>query len=105
MVFPIKFSYNPAKEMATLTNTSAYSRFRFFTTGRDYASEPQFDLSANPMACDAEPCNKWLTVEEAKANNNDYLSNFSAVCFLTIRDIARMHTNNRPVALIASGEI
>lgn len=64
------------------------------------------------MACDAEPCNQWLTVEQATAEQpgklpksplpNTFLANFSAVCFLTVRDIARMHTSNRPMALIQS---
>ena len=44
------------------------------------------------MSCDAEPCNQWLTVENATANNSSFLQDFSAVCFLTVRDIARMHT-------------
>jgi hypothetical protein len=109
MVFPIKFAYNPAEEMTSLKK---YTNFRFFATGRDYSSEPQWDLSAKPMACDAEPCNQWLTVENATAVQpgklpksplpNTFLANFSAVCYLTIRDIARMHTSNRPVALIQS---
>jgi hypothetical protein len=104
MVFPLKYAYNPAEEMATLQD---YPNFRFFTTARDYANTSQFDLSPTPMGCDAEPCNQWLTVEQATAPqpggpNNTFLSNFSAVCFLTVRDIARMHTNKRPVALIQS---
>ena len=83
-------------------------------SGRDYSNETQFDLSPNPMGCDAEPCNQWLTAAQATAVRpgdhgdkssavpNTFLSDFSAVCFLTIRDIARMHTGKRPVALIQS---
>lgn len=104
MVFPLKYAYNPEEEMATLKQ---YPNFRFFATARDTADTPQFDLSPTPAACDAEPCNKWLTVDQATAPqqggmNNTFLANFSAMCFLTIRDIARMHTGNRPVALIQS---
>ena len=120
MVFPTKFAYNPAEEMGTL---QTYKNFRFFATARDYAAEPLWDLRESPtdcsagsgtcaMACDAEPCNKWLTVEQATAEQpgklprsplpNTFLANFSAVCFLTARDIARMHAGNRPVALIQS---
>ena len=101
--------YNPVEEMATLAN---YKNFRFFTTARDTADTPQFDLSAKPQACDAEPCDKWLTADQATTVvpgvsgqagvPNTFLANFSAVCFLTVRDIARMHTGNRPVALIQS---
>ena len=64
------------------------------------------------IACDAEPCNQWLTVKQATAVQpgklpasplpNTFLANFSAVCFLTGRDIARMHTKQRPMALIQS---
>lgn len=99
MVFPMKFAYNPQEEMATL---SKYPNFRFFVTGRDTADSPQFDLSPTPAGCDAPPCNTWLTAKEAAANNNNFLANFSAVCFMTVRDIARMHSGDRPVALIQS---
>ena len=110
MVFPLKLAYSPAAEMATAFQ---YKDFRFFTTARDFSPTPLWDLRASPadcnnkteqcaMACDSEPCNRWLTVENATANNNSFLENFSAVCFLTIRDIARMHTSTKPVALIQS---
>ena len=96
---------------------SQYPDFRFFATARDYAPTPQWDLPKTgctgegcAMACDAEPCNQWLTVEQATKEQpgklpksplpNTFLANFSAVCFLTARDIARMHTSNRPTALI-----
>ena len=101
--------------MATL---KAYSNFRFFATARDFSLEPLWDLRPSPespacaaahsdgsacaMACDAEPCNQWLTAESATAAGNSFLDNFSAVCFLTVRDIARMHSSNKPVALIQS---
>jgi hypothetical protein len=101
--------------MATLVD---YKDFRFFATARDYSSEPLWDLRPSPkspacaaakangsscaMACDAEPCNEWLTVDNATASNNSFLQDFSAVCFLTVRDIARMHTSDKPVALIQS---
>ena len=107
MVFPTKFAYNPAEEMATLAD---YPNFRFFATGRDFSPTPQWDLAEKPIACDAEPCNQWLTTEQATAVQpgklpksplpNTFLANFSAVCFMTARDIARMHTGDRPVALI-----
>ena len=48
------------------------------------------------------PCNRWVTPAEASANEASYLLSFSAVCFLTIRDIARQHTGQRPMALVQS---
>ena len=114
MVFPLKFAYNPAAEMATL-NGSDFSNFRFFATARSTSDSEQFDL-AEDGACDAEPCNRWLTVDGATAVQpgvvpqkhaaglpNTFLANFSAMCFLTVRDIARMHSvTHRPAALIQS---
>ena len=116
MVFPTKFAYNPQEEMATL---QSYKNMRFFATARDYSPVPLWNLrkpgckgEGCAMACDAEPCNQWLTVEQATAEQpgklpksplpNTFLANFSAVCFLTTRDIARMHTSKRPMALIQS---
>jgi hypothetical protein len=116
MVFPTKFAYNPEEEMATL---QSYKNMRFFATARDYSPVPLWNLRKSgckgegcAMACDAEPCNQWLTVEQATVEQpgklpksplpNTFLANFSAVCFLTVRDVARMHTSNRPMALIQS---
>ena len=95
MVFPTKFAYNPAEEMATVAAPlSLYKDFRFFATGRDYADAPLWDLSASPKACDAAPCNTWLTVEQATAVQpgrlpksplpNTFLANFSAVILRTL---------------------
>eukprot|EP00729_Bicosta_minor_P021315 gene21315-33468_t len=75
-----------------------------------------FDLRADPsecvaanrslcaMACDNADglCNRWVTAEQALANNASYLKAFSAVCFLTVRDITRIHTNKKAVALVQS---
>ena len=47
-----------------------------------------------------KPCNRWLTPAEASANSAGYLLSFSAVCFMTVRDIARMHTHDRPMGLV-----
>eukprot|EP00040_Diaphanoeca_grandis_P027821 m.159215 g.159215 ORF g.159215 m.159215 type:complete len:969 (-) comp31127_c1_seq1:249-3155(-) len=112
MVFPLGLAFNFTQEAATL---ATYTNFRFFMTALDYSSEPQFDLKPDPSECDvhnasacamscAEPgmCNRWVTAQDALANNASYLSKFSAVCFMTARDIARMHTNNRPIGLVFS---
>lgn len=49
-----------------------------------------------------KPCNKWITSHEAMANNAAFLLSFSAVCYMTVRDIARYHTGQRPMGLIQS---
>jgi hypothetical protein len=46
------------------------------------------------------PCNRWLTAAEASSDGHRYLLSFSAVCFLTIRDVAAMHTGERPMGLV-----
>ena len=85
------------------------------------AAEPQFNLRADPTECVAANrslcamscnnkdglCNKWVTNEQALTNNASYLKAFSAVCFLTVRDIKRIATEHagnggRPVALVQS---
>ena len=50
---------------------------RFFATARDYSPTPLWNLrkwgadgchgAGCAMACDAEPCNQWLTAEQATA--------------------------------------
>jgi hypothetical protein len=52
---------------------------------RRRATAAKANGSSCAMACDAEPCNRWLTVDDATANNNSFLQDFSAVCFLTVR--------------------
>ena len=110
MVFPLSMAFNHSAEAATL---ASFPLFRFFMTGRDTAATPQFDLrpvGANGTACDADTnCNKWLTATEALApspsTGRAFIDMFSAVCFMTVRDIARMHADNegqRPIALIQS---
>ena len=112
MVFPLELAFNATAEAETL---SKYPNFRFFMTALDYESEPQFDLKPGPSECVpanaslcakkcAVPgmCNRWVTAAEASANNYTYLMQFSAVCYLTARDIARMHTGTRPMGLVFS---
>ena len=55
-----------------------------------------------PPPSPPKPCNKWVTAAEAAADNAAYLQSFSAVCFMTVRNIARMHTHDRPMALVES---
>ena len=112
-VFPLELAFNASAEEATLTPES---KVRFFMTALDYSDSPQFDLKPEPAECDAANatkcamkcnnplgmCNRWVTAAEALANNASYLKSFSAVCFMTVRDIAAMHTGNRDVGLVFS---
>jgi hypothetical protein len=41
-----------------------------------------------------------VTPEQAAADNSAFLLSFSAVCFMTVRDIARQHTHDRPMGLV-----
>jgi sialate O-acetylesterase len=101
MVFPLKFAFNSTSEADSLRS---FPGFRFWVTGRDYQDEPQSDFLPTPKACDAAggACNQWVNTTTALANGSEYLLSFSAVCFLTVRDIARLHIGDRPVALIQS---
>ena len=105
MVFPLSLANNASAEAATL---SMLPYFRFFMTGRDYADTPQWDLAAEPKGCEAAGgrCNQWLTSEAAlrpSANGTaSFVSSFSAVCFLTARDLAKLHLGKRPVGLVQS---
>jgi hypothetical protein len=57
---------------------------------------------STPPPAPPKPCNKWVTPAEASADNSAFLLTFSAVCFMTVRDIARQHTHDRPMGLIQS---
>ena len=103
VVFPLSLAYNVSEEMASLKQ---FPNFRFFMTGRSFAPSPEFDFPSN-SSCDANSpsnCNRWLTAAEAlqASAQKNFLETFSAVCFMTVRDIARLHINQRPVALIQS---
>lgn len=95
MVFPMEKVLNAEEEIATL---SKFPNFRFFMTGKDSSESPQWDFAANASCAwyMKGQCNQWITADA------EYLSNFSAVCYLTARDISLMHIGQRPVGLIMS---
>ena len=127
MVFPMGIVTNASAEMATLQQ---FPNFHFFMTSRSFSSVPLWDFPDQPMACDdgsghkagqaGSMCNRWVPQEEAmrarepktitmaKYNpniTNSFLARFSAVCYLTVRDMAQLHTavgSSRPVGLIQS---
>jgi hypothetical protein len=101
-VFPMKLTLNATDEMETL---KFYPNFRFFMTNRGAENEPMFDLpNYNSSTCDTKVengCNKWFSSESAM--NTNFIEDFSAVCFMTVRDVARLHIgDSTPVALIQS---
>merc|ERR1719199_1014739 len=71
-----------------------YPQFRFFMTGHAIQDQPQWDLAAEPEDCDGTICNKWVVAD------SEYLRLFSAMCYMTVRDIAKMHLGSRPVGLV-----
>ena len=102
MVYPLHLAFNATAEAATISN---HPNFRFFMTERRTSPTPLFDFSGNGT-CDSSyvnkslsACNRWLTAAEAAG---DYVEAFSAVCYMTVRDIAKLHTGDRPIALIQS---
>merc|ERR1712166_1017393 len=79
MVFPLSLAYNVSEEMASLKQ---FPNFRFFMTGRSFASSPEFDFPSN-SSCDANSptnCNRWLTAAEALQTSaqKNFLETFSA---------------------------
>ncbi len=109
MVFPLKLAFNASAEIKTLAD---FPDFRFFMTARANSTQPLEDFSPTPAACDASAgfrdCNRWLTAKEAaledssKDPTSSFVASFSAVCYMAARDLARLHTGNRPVGLIQS---
>ena len=106
MVFPLELAYNASEEAATL----AGKPFSFFMVPTMYADEPQWTLNetaSNETTCTANSpsnCNRWLGAQEAAQvkNGKTFISTFSAVCFMTVRDIAKMHTSKRYIGLVQS---
>ena len=110
MVFPLGLALNASEEIAAFNGST---NFRFFMQGVAAADKPQFDLP-EPESCGANvntSCNRWLDSAQAmevtgdEGNGgvpNNFLSSFSAICFLTVRDIDRLHTSGRVVGLVQS---
>lgn len=114
MVFPLQLALNATEEVASLKE---FPNFNFFMTARATSDVPLFDLvpTTDPGAtCDdgsknasTSSCNRWLTQSEALGDGttNSFVGHFSAVCYMTVRDMARLHGSigsSRPVGLIQS---
>eukprot|EP01060_Flectonema_neradi_P005024 TRINITY_DN1331_c0_g1_i7.p1 TRINITY_DN1331_c0_g1~~TRINITY_DN1331_c0_g1_i7.p1 ORF type:complete len:918 (+),score=238.62 TRINITY_DN1331_c0_g1_i7:41-2794(+) len=99
MVFPMENVLNATEELATLAN---FQQFRFFQTALNYSSTPLDVLEGG--ACTAGICNSWVDAQTAGAKNYTYLKNFSAMCYLTARELTRLRTIDAgtPVGLVQS---
>ena len=99
MVFPMENVLNATEELATLAD---FQQFRFFQTAISHSSTPLNVLSNG--SCSAGICNAWVDSKTAGANGYRYLKNFSAMCYLTVRELARLRTTdpNTPVGLVQS---
>lgn len=103
MVFPLKLTLNASAERATL---SSFPNVRFFMARRGPADEPRTrlpSLGENGTACDAGDarCNRWYTLDDALRTS--FVDDFSAVCVLSARDVARLHVGyDKPVGLVQS---
>lgn len=102
MVFPMQLTINASEEIATL---KYYPNFRFFKTNIGTSEKPQFLLPENctDPKNECSECNKWYTSSEAMSTN--YIQDFSAVCYMTVRDVARLHSTigeSKAVGLVQS---
>lgn len=82
MVFPLNLALNSSAEIADAAN---WPNFRLFTVGLNTSHSELNNVNGT-----------WLRMTP------DNVASFSAVCYMTARDVARMHTGNRPVGLIQS---
>eukprot|EP01064_Diplonema_japonicum_P004283 TRINITY_DN1279_c0_g2_i1.p1 TRINITY_DN1279_c0_g2~~TRINITY_DN1279_c0_g2_i1.p1 ORF type:complete len:890 (+),score=242.98 TRINITY_DN1279_c0_g2_i1:48-2672(+) len=98
MAFPLKDAFNATAEASSLTEAD-FANFRFFTAPLSYSPTPQFNF--NNGSCQVgDACTSWVTA--AEAHSTGYIMDFSAVCYMTVRDIARFHTGGRPMGLVLS---
>ena len=99
MVFPMENVLNATEELATLAD---FQQFRFFQTAISHSSTP-LDVLSNG-SCSAGICNAWVDSKTAGANGYRYLKNFSAACYLTVRELTRLRTTDpgTPVGLVQS---
>ena len=88
MVFPMSLTLNASAEMNT---TVDYPNFKLFTVPQRTAATPQFDLDRTVPGQA-----KWIDATPTT------IANFSAVCYMAVREIARLHTSKRPMGLVFS---
>ena len=84
----MSLTLNASAEMNTTTD---FPFFKLFTVPLQPADTPQFDLNRTVPGQA-----KWI---DANPTN---IANFSAVCYMAVREIARLHTSKRPMGLVFS---
>jgi hypothetical protein len=85
----MSLTMNATEEMADAAN---YPNFKLFTVPLATAATEQKDTNITKHPGQG----KWLTASPTT------IKNFSAVCFMAVREIARLHTKKRPMGLIFS---
>jgi hypothetical protein len=97
VVFNTGIALNGTAEAAT---ADALPDWRLFSVGMQNTPTPQWDVNGtegNPPWWNPAAVNTWVK------SNSSYVEAFSAVCFLTVRDLMRMKgTVDVPVGLIFS---
>eukprot|EP01060_Flectonema_neradi_P007276 TRINITY_DN15044_c0_g1_i1.p1 TRINITY_DN15044_c0_g1~~TRINITY_DN15044_c0_g1_i1.p1 ORF type:complete len:919 (+),score=125.18 TRINITY_DN15044_c0_g1_i1:59-2815(+) len=106
LMYPLKDAFNSSEEAEVLIKYSNYVNYRFFMTPMSTASTPQFDLAPGTCSLNSGKCLEWVNATTAYSTN--FIQEFSAVCYLTARDITRIHNMNleypqKAVGLIQSG--
>lgn len=82
MVFPLNLALNASAEIADAAN---WPNFRLFTVSLNHSTTELNTVNGS-----------WVHMTPQN------IATFSAVCYMTARDVARMHTGTRPVGLIQS---
>lgn len=85
MVFPLNLALNASAEIATAKD---FPNFRLFTVAEGTADTEQMDVPAGSVG--------WVNL------NTTNVASFSAVCYMTVRDMIAAHDSKRPVGLVFS---
>lgn len=85
VVFPLELTDNATAEIASADDPK-YKNFRLLTIPQVYSSTEQKNINKT----------QWVL------SNSTTVPNFSAVCFMTAKNIADLHVGDRPIGLIFS---
>jgi hypothetical protein len=96
------FTYEPATAGGNTAGGTCWLKTNSHGPPQPRAGYVSGGRPSTPPPALPKPCNKWVTPSEAAADGSAFLLSFSAVCFMTVREIARQHTHDRPMALIQS---
>eukprot|EP00041_Stephanoeca_diplocostata_P036427 m.1331336 g.1331336 ORF g.1331336 m.1331336 type:complete len:916 (+) comp24863_c1_seq1:65-2812(+) len=97
MVFPLELALNSSAEIATAVDPRGDAKnFKYFTVPLATSDNEEFDINRKGKCNTGVNCSQWVSATA------DYVKGFSAVCYLTARNIAALHTGSRPVGLVFS---